>query len=98
MAGSCCQFILTIPSGRRKQRKSWSAPVPKMFPPREKLSPKRVIRHAFAKLPDRLSLKECTGARWAGRVPQAAFDIGHPAAEHFSKTLFACPGAAYGAR
>ena len=32
------------------------------------------------------------------RVPHAAFDIGHPAAEHFSKTLFACPGAAYGAR
>jgi hypothetical protein len=32
------------------------------------------------------------------RVPHAAFDIGHPAAEHVGKTLFACPGAAGRAR
>ena len=32
------------------------------------------------------------------RVPRAAFDIGHSAAEHVGKTLFACPGPACRAR
>jgi hypothetical protein len=32
------------------------------------------------------------------RVPHAAFDIGHPAAEHVGKTLFALLGAACRAR
>src|SRR5262249_6959832 len=32
------------------------------------------------------------------RVPFASFDIGHPAAEHVGKALFACPSAACPAR
>ena len=31
MAGFCCRCTLTILNGQREQRKSWSAPAPKMF-------------------------------------------------------------------
>jgi hypothetical protein len=49
MAGFFCPFILTIPLGPRKQRKSWSALAPRMCPPLEKPQPIKAIRLAFVK-------------------------------------------------
>src|SRR5450759_260230 len=65
MAAFYCQFTRTIPNGRRKQRKSWSAQVRKIFPQRVKPVPKRAIRPVFAKLPrlnERMLLS--FGRRW----------------------------------
>jgi hypothetical protein len=49
IAGFFYPFILTIPLGPRKQRKSWSALAHRMCPRPAKLRPTKTIRLVFAK-------------------------------------------------